>query len=265
MSTALLPAPFVHLPLFDGPLDLLLHLCKRQELSVSELRIAEVTEQFLGYLEMMQDLHIEVAGEFVEMAALLCLIKSREILPRVEILGEDDGEDGEGDPRAELVARLLNYKKYREAAADLEGGPRLHREFFVRRFPPKKSAGFEDSDVPIDSDITELLAALRDILEKRAKAPPIHAAPQRYLSLDVRMNLILHRLAADDIVLFEELFEDDRTASMVVVSFLAILELAKWRHINIVQGGHIGAIEVERNFEGPPPVIKKQDEGEDNE
>ena len=265
MASVLYEAPFVHLPLFDGPLDLLLHLCKRQELSVSELQIAEVTEQFLAYLDMMKDLHVEVAGEFVEMAALLCLIKSREILPRVDIPGEEDDEDGEGDPRAELIARLLEYKRYREAATDLDESPRLHREFFVRRFPPRESAGFEDSDVPIDADLTELLAALRDILEKKAKGPPIHAAPERFLSLDVRMNVILHKLHSDDIVLFEELFEDDRTPSMVVVSFLAILELAKWRHLNIVQRDHIGAIEVERNFEGPPPVIKSQEERRDDE
>ena len=263
MSTALLPTPFVHLPLFDGPLDLLLHLCKRQELSVSELRIAEVTEQFLAYLEVLEDLHIEVAGEFVEMAALLCLIKSREILPRIEIPGEEGDEDGEGDPRAELVARLLHYKKFREAARELEEGPRLHREFFVRRFSPRDSAGFENSDIPIDAELTELLGALRDILEERAKAPPIHAAPQRHLSLDVRMNLILHRLYEHETVLFADLFDDDHTPAMVVVSFLAILELAKVRHLNIVQREHTGGIEVERNFEGPPPFIKKQDDDDE--
>jgi len=259
VSTALLPTPFVHLPLFDGPLDLLLHLCKRQELSLSELRIAEVTEQFLGYLDMLEDLHIEVAGEFVEMAALLCLIKSREILPRIEIPGEEGDEDGEGDPRAELIARLLHYKKFREAAQELEDGPRLHRDFFVRRFEPRDSAGFENSDVPIEANLTELLSALRDILEERAKAPPIHEVHELHLSLDVRMNLILHRLHEEDIVLFSELFDGDHTTGMVVVSFLAILELAKVRHLNIVQREHTGAIEVERNFEGLPPVIEKQD------
>jgi len=249
----------VHLPPFDGPLDLLLHLCKRQELSVSELCIAEVTEQFLAYLDLLEELHIEVAGEFVEMAALLCLIKSREILPRVEIPGEE-GEDEEGrDPRAELTARLLNYKKYREAARELDDGPRLHREFFVRRFEPMESAGFEQSDVPIEASLTELLAALRDVLEKKAKGPPIHAAPQAHLSLDVRMNAILRLLHAEDIVLFSELFVDDHSPAMVVVSFLGILELAKQGHINIGQSEHTGALEVERKFEGQPPVIDKKD------
>ena len=263
MSTALLPTPFVRLPLFDGPLDLLLHLCKRQELSITELKIAEVTEQFLGYLELLEELHIEVAGEFVEMAALLCLIKSREILPRIEIPGEDgEDEDGE-DSRAQLIARLLHYKKYREVARELDDVPRLHREFFVRRFSPRDSAGFDDSDVPIEADLTEMLSALRDIIEERAKGEPIHAAPVQFLSLDVRMNAILYRLYEDDAVDFGDLFEEDRTPAMVVVSFLAILELAKWRHVRIVQKDHVGGIQLERNFDGPPPVIKKQDE--DNE
>jgi segregation and condensation protein A len=262
VSVALLPTPFVHLPLFDGPLDLLLHLCKRQELSLSELCIAEVTEQFLAYLEMLEDLHIEVAGEFVETAALLCLIKSREILPRVEIPGEED-EDGAMEPRAELTARLLNYKKYREAARELDGGPRLHREFFVRRFSKKESAGFSDSDVPIDVDLTELLAALRDILEKKAKGPPVHAGPRAFLSLDVRMDAILRRLYERDVVLFADLFNEDSSPGMVVVSFLAILELANWRHLNIVQRDHAGAIEVERTFEGAPPTLQKQGQDHD--
>jgi segregation and condensation protein A len=257
VSVALLPTPFVHLPPFEGPLDLLLHLCKRQELSISELCVAEVTEQFLGYLELLDELHIEVAGEFVEMAALLCLIKSREILPRVEIPGEEE-EDGGQDPRAELIARLLNYKKYREAAQELDESPRLHREFFVRRFPPIESAGFEDSDVPIEASLTDLLAALRDVLEKKARGPKILAAPRAFLSLDIRMNSILHLLYAKGTVLFADLFDDDHSPGMVVVSFLGILELAKQQHLNIVQSEHRGTSEVERNFDGPPPVIEQQ-------
>lgn len=262
MSVAVPPTPFVHLPPFEGPLDLLLHLCKRQELSISDLCVAEVTEQFLGYLEMLEDLQIEVAGEFVEMAALLCLIKSREILPRVEIPGEEGEEEDGLDPRAELTARLLNYKKYREAADELDEGPRLHREFFVRRFVPMASAGFERSDVPIDASLTELLAALRDVLEKKTKGPPIHAAPQAHLSLDVRMNEILHLLYAEKTVLFSDLFDADHSSAMVVVSFLGILELANQGHINIGQSEHTGALEVERKFEGPPPVIERKGSGD---
>ncbi|MEE2828404.1 MAG: segregation/condensation protein A [Myxococcota bacterium] len=255
MSTALLPTPFVRLPLFDGPLDLLLHLCKRQEVSVTELRISEVTEQFLAYLEVLEELHIEVAGEFVEIAALLCLIKSREILPRVVIPGEEEEDEEGADPRAELIARLLNYKRYREAARELEAAPQLHREFFVRRFPPRESAGLEDSDLPIEADLTQLLAALRDLLEERAKGEPVHAAPRPFLSLEVRMNALLQRLGEEDSVAFARLFDEDRTVAMVVVSFLAILELAKWRHLKVVQDGHLDGIRVERLFEGPPPVI----------
>ncbi len=122
--------PFLQLNLFEGPLDLLLHLCRRHELSVVDLPIAQVTEQFLAYLDVMEELEIQIAGEFVEMAALLCLIKSRELLPTPDIAPEllDEGPD----PREVLIARLLEYKRFRQAALELGEQPQPRRDYFLR-------------------------------------------------------------------------------------------------------------------------------------
>ncbi len=254
--------PFLRLPLFDGPLDLLLHLCRRQELPLAELPVAEVTAQFLAYLEVLDELQVEVAGEFVEMVALLCLLKSREILPSTDLPMEDaDADDADADPRAELIARLLEYKRFREAATELEEGPRPRRDFFARSGSPRIPAGLEDVHAPIDTDLTELLGALRDLLEERARSEPIHAVTEAAQSMDGRMREILALLAALDSVSlpFQGLFEQDRSRARVVVSFLAILELARLGHLTLRQGSPLQALRVHRSFEGAPPVLEALD------
>lgn len=248
-------APFLRLPLFEGPLDLLLHLCRRHELSLVDLPIAEVTEQFLAYLEVMKELQIEVAGEFVEMAALLCLIKSRELLPKTpDALLDDDGELE--DPRAVLVARLLEYKRYRDAARRMDDLPQLHRDFFVRGQPAREVAGLDDTDRPLDVDLVELLAALRDLLERRNREPPVHeiGAPPG-ISLEERMEQLLQRIAPHERLDFAALFEGAADRPAVIVTFLSLLELARLRLVDLLQGD--AGLSILRGFRGAPPRLQE--------
>lgn len=241
--------PFLHLPLFDGPLDLLLHLCKRHELEIAELPIALITEQFLAYLDVLEELQIEVAGEFVAMASLLCLLKSRELLPVLEIEGDDDDEDGE-DPRAALIARLLNYRRYRDASDRLDARERAGRDFFVRPLAPREAAGLDALDAPLDVDLTDLLGALRDLLIERSRAEPIHAVEVPRMPLEQRVEELLDRLAAGPRkVELTRLFEAAMTRALVVVTVLATLHLARLGHIRLVQKDHVGPISVERRFD----------------
>lgn len=252
----LAPSPFLRLSLFEGPLDLLLHLCRRHELSPADLPVAQITEQFLTYLEVMEELQIEIAGEFVEMAALLCLIKSRDLLPRTDLPEEllDEGPD----PRAELVARLLDYKAFREAGRELDARPKLNEDFFVRGQDPLEAAGLERSDAPIDADLVDLLSALRDLLERRSALPPIHAVGgAEYVPIEQRIDAILNALRHADAVAFDLLFDDAVTRGLVVATFLALLELARLRLVGLVQDGHLEAIVVERRFEGEPPPLER--------
>ena len=248
--------PFLRLPLFEGPLDLLLHLCRRHELSVAEMPLAEVTEQFLAYLEVLEELEIEVAGEFLEMASLLCLIKSREILPAADLPPELVPEDAVEDPRAELVARLLGYKRYREAAKELNARPRLHRDFFVRRQEPLEAAGLDRLDAPLDVDMTDLLGALRDLLERRRTAEPSHdVGGTGHVRLEDRMTTILAMLERGEAV-FDSLFDADRSRAMVVATFLAVLELGRRGLAVLVQEGHLRPLLLRPLFTGVPPAVE---------
>lgn len=250
-----MPTPFLRLPLFEGPLDLLLHLCRRHELSVVEMPVADITEQFLAYLEVMEELEIEVAGEFLQMASLLCLIKSREMLPQADLPPELVPEDVVEDPRAQLIARLLEYKRYREAARELADGPRLHREFFVRRQEPLEAAGLHRLDAPLDVDLTDLLGALRDLLERRRVAARTHDVGGRdQIPLELRMKAVLARVVAGQGD-FLALFDGDRTRPMVVATFLAVLELARRRIVGLVQEGHLRTLVLKPLFEGAAPAL----------
>ena len=241
--------PFLHLPLFDGPLDLLLHLCKRHELEITELPIALITEQFLAYLDVLEELQIEVAGEFVAMASLLCLLKSRALLPALEIDGEDDDEEGE-DPRSALIARLLNYRRYRDASEQLEARDRERREYFVRPLAPREAAGLDALDAPLDVDLTELLGALRDLLIERSKAEAIHAVEIPMMPLEERVEELLDRLAAGPRrTAFERLFDGATTRPLVVVTVLSVLHLARLRYIRLVQKEHLAPITIECRFD----------------
>jgi len=229
----------VHLDLFDGPLDLLLHLIKKSEVEITDIPVAAITEQYLAYLELMQVLNLDVAGEFLVMAATLTLLKSRMLLPSPE----SEDEEGE-DPRADLVRQLLEYSRYREAAFDLDERPRLHRDTFARTI---NAEGVEqDPDQPPQVKVTlwELMTAFQKVL-KRAQPDPVHEVQVEPVRVRDRIDGILKTLSVARRVTFESLFDEMATRGFVIVTFLAVLELGKLGAIQAVQEEAMGEIMIE--------------------
>jgi segregation and condensation protein A len=229
----------VQLEIFEGPLDLLLHLIKKNEVSITDIPIATITEQFLATLELMQTLNLDVAGEFLVMAATLIHIKSRMLLPVSEGEGEDQEEGA--DPRDELVRRLLEYQRFKEAADQLEQRDLLTRDVFVRAATPPEAP---DPPVFRELSVFELLTALRRVLDRLPK-DVFHEVTLEKITVREKMTLLLDRLHAHGQVLFESLFSDARTRMEVVVTFLAMLELVKMRAIRILQEAAQGSIMIE--------------------
>ena len=211
---------------FEGPLDLLLYLIRRQNLDILDIPVAEITRQYVDYIEVLQDLRFELAAEYLVMAAILAEIKSRMLLPRAEIEG---GE--EGDPRAELVRRLQEYERFKKAAEDVDALPRLERDTsLASAFVPDRAT----VRVPPPVDLREMLLALRDVL-KRADMFSHHAIVREALSVRQRMGEVLGRLADGQFHLFQNLFNPEEGRIGVVVTFLSVLELAKEQLLQIVQ------------------------------
>lgn len=218
---------------FEGPLDLLLYLIRRQNLDILDIPVAEITQQYVSYIGIMEDLRFELAAEYLVMAAILAEIKSRMLLPR------PPAEDGlEADPRAELVRRLQEYERFKKAAEDIDTIPRLERDTHVANaFMPERIL----TRTPPEVDLKEMLLALRDVL-KRADLFSRHAIKREALSVRERMSIVLDRLGDGQFHAFEGLFTPEEGRMGVVVSFLAILELAKERLLEIVQENPSAAI-----------------------
>lgn len=228
----------VHLEIFEGPLDLLLHLIKKNEVSITDIPIATITEQYLATLELMQSFNLDVAGEFLVMAATLIHIKSRMLLPA----GDEESEEDEGvDPRDELVRRLMEYQRFKDAAEQLQGREILSRDVFLRSAAPSEEIappGFRNVSV------FELLTALQRVLERLPK-DAVHEVTLEKISLREKMTLLLDTLRVHGKVTFESLFAEGKTRMEVVVTFLAMLELVKVRAIRVSQEEPGGSIVVE--------------------
>jgi segregation and condensation protein A len=223
----------VILEAFEGPLDLLLYLIRRQNLDILDIPVAEITRQYTDYIELMHELKLELAAEYLVMAAILAEIKSRLLLPRPA--SEEAIED---DPRAELVRRLQEYERFQKAAADLDALPRQERDFM----PVRIDAG--DRKVvrmPPPVDLRELLLALKDVL-RRADLLTRHEIQRDALSVRQRMTDVLSRLRGEAFHPFESLFDPAEGRRGIVVTFIALLELAKEHLIEIVQERSLGPI-----------------------
>lgn len=248
----------VQLEIFEGPLDLLLHLIKKNEVSITDIPIATITEQYLATLEVMQTLNLDVAGEFLVMAATLIHIKSRMLLPATD--AEEDEEEG-ADPRAELVRRLLEYQRFKDAADQLERREVLTRDVFVRSAAPAEeipAAGFREVS------IFELLTALKRVLDRLPK-DVVHEVLLEKITVREKMTLLLDHLRNHGKTLFESLFAEVKSRMEVVVTFLAMLELVKMRAIRIYQEEATGPIQIEAaaGMENVPAVLAIQDPEED--
>lgn len=211
---------------FEGPLDLLLYLIRRQNLDILDIPVAEITRQYVDYIGVMQELRFELAAEYLVMAAILAEIKSRLLLPRPP---QEDGE--ESDPRADLVRRLQEYERYKQAAEDIDALPRVERDTVpVHAFVPELRVEREPPAV----DMRELLSALVDVL-KRAELFTRHAIRREVLSVRQRMSEVLAQIDDGQFHAFDSLFRLEEGRQGVIVSFLSILELAKERLLEIVQ------------------------------
>tara|TARA_R110000851_G_scaffold141976_2_gene280112 strand:+ start:63816 stop:64664 length:849 start_codon:yes stop_codon:yes gene_type:complete len=224
----------VFLEAFEGPLDLLLYMIRRQNLDILEINVAEITRQYMVYIEMMQSMQLELAAEYLLMAAMLAEIKSRMLLPR------QVAEEHEEDPRAELIRRLQEYERFKQASEDIDDLPRLGRDVFIAtaKAPDSRQVRAEP-----DVAMKELLLVLADVL-RRAQMFESHKVQLERLSTRERMSQVLEALKGKQFLPFVSLFTLAEGRSGVVVTFLALMELIKESLIEIVQSEPYGLIHV---------------------
>jgi segregation and condensation protein A len=242
----------VHLSNFEGPLDLLLHLIRRNELNIYDIPMALVTEQYLAYLDLMRELDLDVAGEFLVMAATLIHIKSRLLLPRPDPTQDEPEED----PRQTLVQRLLEHQKYK-AAAEL-----LHEREIVRSAqwirPDERVAAIagETIEPELEVDLFSLLNAFRAVIERARHRPTVPLPPEQ-VSIESRIETLLERLSETEARGFEELFGDVSSRADLIVTFLALLEMIRLKLVRVYQTGAFGPIRVYRRprpADAPHPI-----------
>jgi segregation and condensation protein A len=228
---------------FEGPLDLLLHLIKKNEINIYDIPIALIAQQYLEYLEAMTELNLNVAGDFLVMAATLLQIKSKMLLPVDE--SSEDEEEGP-DPREELVRRLLEYKMYKEAARQLDGQEKMWRDIFSR--DPAPTGSLHADETPLENvSLFDLVDALKGVLDRNQGKQLLEITPDN-LTVRDRMNVILDLLEGNDSVAFADLFESPCHRLVVIVTFLAMLELIRLRVARVFQAETFGPILVSRTF-----------------
>lgn len=225
----------VFLETFEGPLDLLLYLIRKQNLDILDIPVAEITRQYMKYIELMQELRLELAAEYLVMAAMLMEIKSRMLLPKPV---NDEGE--EEDPRAELIRRLQEYERFKEAAEKLDQLPRYGRDFF----PAKAYVEAIESEQPIPPlDLRDLMFAFQEVLQ-RASLSAHHHVQRETLSVRERMSNILEKLKSDSFMPFTSFFNTAEGRIGVVVTFIAILELFRNSMIELIQSEPFSPIHI---------------------
>ncbi|MBK8896247.1 MAG: segregation/condensation protein A [Candidatus Competibacteraceae bacterium] len=229
----------VFLEAFEGPLDLLLYLIRRQNLNILDIPVADITRQYLDYLALMRELRLELAADYLVMAAWLAEIKSRLLLPKPAA-----AEAEEEDPRAELARRLQEYERFQQAAQALEALPRLERDIFLARAEP---VGCQAAREPPPVSLAELLAALREVMA-RAELYGHHQIRRETLSVRERMSQVLERLDALRFMPFSALFRAEEGRMGVVVTFLAILELLRETLLELTQAEPFAPIYVRKRL-----------------
>ncbi|MCK4738581.1 MAG: segregation/condensation protein A [Deltaproteobacteria bacterium] len=225
----------VKIDIFEGPLDLLLHLAKKNRVDIYDIPIAVITEQYLDYIDMIKSMNLELAGEFLLMASNLVYIKSKMLLP-VDAAAPEEEDDGV-DPRAELIKKLLEYQRFKAAAIELASRDLLGRDVFTRGAPfPIGDLEESEEDVSafLDINLFDLMAAFRDILNKTPSIHKVDITVDRFKVKD-KINHILDTLGEGKSIAFNELFKDDSSKGEVIVTFLAILELAKLLMLKVYQ------------------------------
>ena len=247
----------VFLEAFEGPLDLLLYLIRKQNIDVLDIPVAEITRQYMTYVELMKSVRLELAAEYLVMAAMLAEIKSRMLLPR-----SAEAEEDEEDPRAELIRRLQEYERFKQAAEDLDGLPRQGRDYVV---PTVAAPEAKARKLLPQVDMQELMLCMAEVL-RRADLFESHQVTREMLSTRERMSEILERLKDAGFVPFIELFSVEEGRLGVVVTFMAVLELVKEQLVELVQNQAFAPIHVRARIEveeGAAPLeeLEEGDEG----
>ncbi|MBI5099967.1 MAG: segregation/condensation protein A [Nitrospirae bacterium] len=224
------------LPVFEGPLDLLLHLIKENKIDIYDIPIIDITHQYIKYLELMKELNLEIAGEFLVMAATLIHIKSKMLLPT----DEEEKKESAEDPRSELVQRLLEYQAYKESSGFLRKREEIWKNIFQRNISDKDDFTFEPEPLLFDANVFDLITAFKKLLEK-APAQAVEITRETLTVAD-KINFIIERIEKEDGIRFEDLFEEGYTRLTLIVTFLALLELIRLGLVKIYQEKAFGII-----------------------
>ena len=236
----------VKLEAFTGPMDLLLHLIRKQKIHIYDIPIALIARQYLEYLSLMKTLNLSLAGDFLVMAATLLYIKSRMLLPKEEVAESEDEEAL--DPRSELVRQLVEYERFKEAAGSLVSREHIWRESFARDPIPVCMKSEEEDEISTeDLQLYDLLSALQDVLDRSPTDQYVEFSRETW-TVQERIQLILERLEVESTVPFEGLFEKNWSRPLIIVTFLALLELVRMNLVGLFQAEWFGPIHVTRRF-----------------
>jgi segregation and condensation protein A len=238
----------VKLEAFTGPMDLLLHLIRKQKVNIYDIPISLIVRQYLEYLSLMKTLNLSMAGDFLVMASTLLYIKSRMLLPK-EVATESEDEEVL-DPRSELVRQLIEYERFKEAAGSLVAREREWQDSFSRDpLPePKKSKEKEEDEVwEEDLQLFDLLTALQGVLD-RAPSDQYFEVSRENWTVEERIQMVMERLESESTIPFEELFEEHWSRPLIIVTFLGLLELVRMNLVRLFQGEWFGPIHVTRRF-----------------
>jgi segregation and condensation protein A len=249
---SILEAYPVRLANFEGPLDLLLHLIKKNEVSIYDIPITLITAQYLEYIDLMREMNLDVAGEFLVMAATLIHIKSRLLLPRPDPTQEDPEED----PREALIRRLLEHQKFKAAAELLHERETLRSAQWTRPDGPIAEIAGEPPEPEIEVDLFSLITAFRAVVERARQRPKVYL-PAEQIAIEDRIEQLLSRLSETEACGFEDLFADVQTRPGLIVTFLALLEMIRLKLIRVFQSGVLGPIRVykrARPADAPRPL-----------
>jgi segregation and condensation protein A len=242
----------VKFEVFEGPLDLLLYLVRKEEVDICEIDLARLATQFLEYVELMREFDLEIAGEFLVMAATLMYIKSRELLP-LEQQVQPEGEEEDEDPRWELIRQLVEYKKFKDAAAQLQAFE-LRQENIFPRLPPKLEVDADEIPKP-DVSIFDLLNAVNNVLKRVTQREDLRDIFEDKWTVSEKIELIARLITQRTRVRFSELFEGVTSRTEVVVTFLALLELIRLKQITAAQAEAFGEIEIIRVATAPGSLL----------
>lgn len=227
----------VKLEFFEGPLDLLLHLIKKKDMDILDIKVSEITQEYLSYIEVMKDLNLEMAGDFLVMASTLVQIKARMLLPQEP--GAPEAEEGP-DPRAELVAKLLEYQKFKDVAQILSKREFDAREVYYRNVTPV----FAEEDLTLEATIFDLIDAFKGVLNTAEDT--VKELLYEQIPLEQKIREILDLTEKEPSVSFSRIFAPGRSRRELIVTFLALLELIRLKQISARQGEHFGEIRIHR-------------------